>query len=255
MKRTIKSPAPQLSELKEFNIDLDMTGRHYAQLATSEGQIPEDVALSIIKDLLEEDASKLTIAELRYLFILVKINSLENNYNVTIGCTHEVNGKECGCLNHVKVHLSDGDLNICPKNYKIPEIEFILDEKGTFKKYSVLPPTMAMESALLNWFMNVKNVTLDAIADDKKTSMEYTFIRSLMHLKEKDGNRLINEINDFEPALKYLDFNKYQTVSKLYDYCNEVDKFGVQNKVYEIKCKECGGLLVYRLPLLHGLVD
>ena len=59
MKRTIKLPAPQLSILKEVNLDLDMTGRHYAQLASSEGQLPEDVVLSILKDLVDEDANQL----------------------------------------------------------------------------------------------------------------------------------------------------------------------------------------------------
>jgi hypothetical protein len=50
--------------------------------------------------------------------------------------------------------------------------------------------------------------------------------------------------------------NKYQTVSKLYEFSNEVDSFGVQSdKLYELKCKECGGTLRFRLPLLHGLVD
>ena len=47
MRKTIKLPAPELSQLKEVNIDLDMTGRHYALLATAEGQVPEDVAISI----------------------------------------------------------------------------------------------------------------------------------------------------------------------------------------------------------------
>ena len=67
MKKIIKLPAPQLSQLGEVNIDLDMTGRHYAALCTSEGQIPEDVALGILKDLIEEDANKLTL--------LINVNS------------------------------------------------------------------------------------------------------------------------------------------------------------------------------------
>ena len=88
MRKTIKSPTPQLSILKEINIDLDMTGRHYALLASCEGQLPEDVVLSILKDLVEEDANKLTLSELRYLFMLVKINSLENKYVISVECTH-----------------------------------------------------------------------------------------------------------------------------------------------------------------------
>ena len=82
MRKTIKLPAPQLSQLKEVNVDLDMTGEHYMQIASSEGQVPEDVALSIVKDLMEEDANKLTMAELRYIFMLIKINVGSNQYNL-----------------------------------------------------------------------------------------------------------------------------------------------------------------------------
>ena len=258
MRKTIKLPAPELSQLKEVNIDLDMTGRHYAQLATSEGQVPEDVAISILKDLVEEDAGKLTIAEVRYLFMLVKINSLENNYEATVSCTHEKKGgKEgevCGCLNTVKIRLSDADLNPTPKNYKVPEIEFRTEDSE--KTYLVMPPTADMESALWNWFLTVKNKKMEDLADDKDVATEYTFLRGAMHLVDKKtGERLIQELNDFEPALKLLDCNKFSTVHKLNEYVMEVSQFGVQNKVYDITCKECGGKLIFRLPLLNGLFD
>ena len=255
MRKTIKMPAPELSQLKEVNIDLDMTGRHYAQLAASEGQVPEDVAISILKDLVEEDAGKLTMAEVRYLFMLVKINSLENNYEATVSCTHEKkDGTVCGCLNTVKVRLSDADLNPTPKGYKVPELEFKTEDSE--KIYLVMPPTADMESALWNWFLTVKNKKIDDLAEDKQTSTEYTFLRGCLHLVDKKtGERLIQEFNDFEPALKLLDCNKFSTIHKLYELVVEVSQFGVQNKIYEVKCKECGGNLIFRLPLLNGLSD
>lgn len=255
MRKVIKLPAPELSQLKEVNIDLDMTGRHYAQIATSEGQVPEDVVLSILKDLVDEDANKLTMAELRYLFMLVKINSLENDYEVTVSCTHEKEGGgQCGCLNNLKVRLSDADLNPTPKHYKVPEITFRTEE--TEKEYLIMPPTMDMESALYNWFLTMRNKSIEDLVDDKQTSTDYTFIRGCMHLVDKKTNeRLVQEFNDFEYVLKLLDINKFQTVHKLYEKMLEVDGFGVQNKMYTLKCKECGGTLVFRLPLLNGLSD
>jgi hypothetical protein len=255
MRKTVKLPAPELSQLKEVNIDLDMTGRHYAQLATSEGQVPEDVAISILKDLVEEDAGKLTMAEVRYLFMLVKINSLENNYEATVSCTHEKkDGTVCGCLNTVKIRLSDADLNPTPKHYKVPELEFCTEDSE--KTYLVMPPTADMESALWNWFLTVKNKKIDDLAEDKQTSTEYTFLRGCLHLVDKkSGERLIQEFNDFEQALKLLDCNKFSTIHKLYELVVEVSQFGVQNKIYETTCKECGGKLIFRLPLLNGLSD
>lgn len=255
MRKTIKLPAPELSQLKEVDIDLDMTGRHYAQLATSEGQIAEDVALSILKDLIEQDANKLTEAELRYLFMLVKIHALENSYFVKVGCTHTLkNGQTCGYVNDFEVRLSDADLNKTPHNYKVPELEFVnLEDKE--KTYKVMPPCMDMESALLNWFIVEQGHSVEDLTDDKECALTFAFLRALMHLIDKEGNRLIYEVSQFETADQYFDKNKFTTISKLFDLAKEVDSFGVQDKEYEFKCKECGGRIVFHLPLLNGLVD
>ena len=256
MRKTIKLPAPELSQLKQVDIELDMSGRHYAQLAVFQGEISEDVALSILKDLIEQDANKLTIAELRYLWMLVKIHALDNDYTVKVKCTHyKKDGKPCGHITEYHVKLSDADLNHTPKNYKVPTIKFIVDDK-TEKEFTVMPPTMDMESALLNYFIVEKGVSTEEIENDKQTSLDFTFARSLMHLVDKDGNRLINDAKQFPDCNNYLDLNRFDTVKQLYAFSNEVDKFGVQaDKSYEFKCKECGGTLTFQLPLLNGLVD
>lgn len=256
MKKTIKLPAPQLSQLKEVSMEMDMSGRHYVQLATSQGQIAEDVALSILKDLIEQDANKLTLSELRYLFMLVKIHAMDNEYKVPVRCTHvKKDGKPCNHVTEYIVHISDADLNRPPHNYKPPKIEVIIDE-STQREFTVMPPTMDMESALLNWVILEKGWTLKEIEEDKEISMKFTFIRCMMHLVDKDNNRLINAVEQFETCEQYIDLNSYSVIKNLYALCNEVDSFGVQgNHLYEFKCKECGGTLVFQLPLLNGLVD
>lgn len=254
MRKTIKSPTPQLSILKEINIDLDMTGRHYALLASCEGQLPEDVVLSILKDLVEEDANKLTLSELRYLFMLVKINSLENKYVISVECTHnKKDGGICGHKNKYEVFLSDADLNPTPADYEVPTILFKTTDSE--KEYKVLPPPMSMESQLYNYFLTVKNATPQDIADSKELSFEFTFMRSLMHLVDNEGNRFVTENTGFDNLMSYLDYNKYQTITHLCEKVLEVNSFGVQNKVYELECEECGGSLVFQLPLLAGLLD
>ena len=256
MYKNIKLPAPQLSELKEVNIDLDMTGRHYAWIATSTNQVPEDIALRVLQDLMEEDANKLTIPELRYLFTLVKITSLENDYNVTVKCHNlKGDGKPCGCENVFDLHLSDSDLHMTPEDYVIPEITFIdLEKKETI--YLVKPPLMDMESALYNWFLTEKGKTVEDITNDMTVAMDFSFLRATMHLVRKgDNTRVITEPNQFENALKLLDVNKYKTILTLYDLCAEVDGFGVQNPNYVFKCKECGGDINVTLPFFYGLTD
>ena len=77
-----------------------------------------------------------------------------------------------------------------------------------------------------------------------------------MHLVDKETNeRLVKEITDFDGISKLLDENDYKTIHQLYEDVEEVGSFGLAPKLYEITCKECGGKLVYHLPLLDGLVS
>lgn len=263
MKKTIKLPAPQLSILKEVNIDLDMTGRHYALLASCEGQLPEDVALSILKDLVEEDATQLTLAEVRYLFMLVKINSLENNYSVNVICNNEKNGKECGCVNHYDVFLSDADLNPTPQDYQIPVIKFRRDD--TEKEYKVIPPAIVEESKLYNYFLTERNANQEKIMADKELLYEFSFIRALLHLVDSEGNRFVKPDDNYnifidkaspeENPKTLYNLNNYKMITKMFDAVTEVNGYGVQPKIYEMQCKECGGTIMFQLPLLNGLID
>ena len=254
MIKTIKFPAPQLSQLKEVVVDLDLTGKHYKELALSEGKFSEEVALSVVRDLLlEGDASKLTLSELRYIFTLVKINSLEDDYTATVYCTlPNKEGNKCNCENHFKIKLSDADLNPTPKNYKVPTIKFVAE--STEKLYKILPPTIDFEIALYDWLLTAKNISKEDLEHNKECQLDYAFIRAVGHLVDENGQRLIKDFSDFEPVMSYYDVNKYQTITALNKYVVEVNSFGVQNKVHEFKCKECGGTLKFQLPLLYGLV-
>jgi len=255
MRRVIKLPAPQLSILKEVNIDLDMAGTHYAELASSENKVPEDVCLSILKDLMEEDANKLILSELRYLFILVKINSLEDHCRVSVVCKHKnKNGEICGHENPFDFSLAEADLNPTPPDYKVPEIDFVIN--GTEKTYKILPPPMNLESELYNYFLTEKNIDPSEIFEDKAESFNYSYLRGVMHLVDKDtGERFVTAETSIAGLFNHLKENSFKTINKLFDAVIEESKYGVQNKEYTIKCKECGGTLVFQIPLLAGLLD
>jgi len=267
MKQTIKMPAPQLSYLKEVNIDLEMTGRHYALLASCEGQLPEDVALSILRDLVEEDATQLTLSELRYLFMLVKINSLENKYTVGFQCQHiKEDGTICNHVNQIEIFLSDADLNPTPSDYEVPTIKFRRDE--TEKEYRIMPPKAPRISALYNFFVTQKNADQEKIVKDKTLSFEFVFLQALLHLVDMNGNPFVKEDDNFAdlldtglcedhktPKPTVLNINKMSTINKLIDLVNEVDSYGVQPTTVDITCEECGGRIIVQVPLLTGLVD
>ena len=248
MYKNIKLPAPQLSELKEVNIDLDMTGRHYALIATS-GDIPEDTALSVLHDLVDEDANKLTMSELYYLFTLVKIHSLEDDYTATVECPY------CKHTETYDLHLSDSDLHRTPDDYKAPEIEFCVDKEKGIEKFTLKPPTMDMESALYNWYLTDKDITYEDLQKDLSTAMDYSFIRACMCLVRPDGSRPVYEPNQFETVLSWMDINKFNKMNELYLKIDEINSFGVHIGERIEKCKECGEDVVFHLPLFFGLLD
>lgn len=251
--KNIKLPAPQLSYLKEVDIDLDMTGRHYVKLATSEGQIPEEVALDILTDLVKQDANNLTLSELRYLFMLVKINALDNKYSVIVSCTHpKKDGTECGHTQEVEVKLSDSDLNRTPADYTPPTIDFVVGDKE--EHFTVFAPKAKDEIDLIRYFMIDKGYSEKDLTEDKEVALNFTFLRALLHL-QKDGISIVENSGQYDELLKLFDKNKYKTVVDLYKKMNEVDSFGVQMKTYEVTCKECGGKLIFRPPLLHGFLS
>jgi len=254
MRKTIILPTPQLSYYKEVNVDLDMKGDHYIELAESKGRIPEEVALSITRSLMEEDANKLTLTDLKYIFTLIKINSLENNYTANVTCTLLKKDKKiCGHVNKFDIRLSDSDLNATPADYKVPEIDFIIGE--TEKTYKILPPFCNIEIGLYDYFITEKNVSIDQIINDTKTATEFALMRAVCHLVDKEGNRVIDDFSKFETALDMIKLNKFSRVTDLLAKVKEVDSFGVQSKQYTIKCEECGGTLNFRLPFLHGLTS
>lgn len=252
MRKTIRFPAPQLSQLKEVNIDLCMTGRHYGTLATSDGELPESVVTSILNDLMEEDANQLTLSELRHLFMLVKIHSLENKLKFTVRCRcTDSNGNFCNEPHEVSAFLSDEDLNPTPEDYKVPEIVFRTEK--TEKTYKIMPPTMNLECALYDYFQTVKNVQHDEIFKSHDTSFQYLYMRGILHLVDEKGERFFNENSTFDGLMNYLDCNPYNFINELFDKVEEVSQFGVQNKTYELKCKKCGGKVLYNIPLLAGV--
>lgn len=266
MKRTFKMPAPQLSYLKEVTLDLDMTGRHYALLARAKGMLPEDVALSILSDLMDEDANKLTLAELRYLFMMVKINNLENDYTIDIECRHIKGKKTCGCINHVKVQLQDSDLNQTPSDYEPPKIKFRRDD--TEKEYIVMPPTAKRISELYDFFVTQKNASPEQIINDDQLSFDFSFLSALLHLVESNGEPFVKEKDNFAdfiddglcednktPKPTVININKMSVIRQLLEFVNEVDSYGVQPTTVNVNCKECGGRLIVPVPLLDGLLS
>lgn len=249
MNKQIDLPAPSLSALKKVHLTMDMTGKHYELLAAYEGGSPEQVILSILTDLMEEDANKLTREEANYLFTLVRIASLGDDIPMNITCPH------CKHEGKATAKLSATDLKTTPILYKIPTVEWVCERGKEPETFQIVPPPLAMEVSLFDWFLTTQDKTRQQLLSEKPLLMMFSMLKALLHLTRRDGTRFIETTDDFQMAHETLSFNPYRTTAQLDTYQTEVDSFGMKPNRHTYRCKECGGTSTFHLPLLYGLYN
>lgn len=256
MKTKFQLATGPLSYLKEVNIDLELKGKHFDDLTAADTNTYERAVLSVLKDLMDEDPFQLTMNEMYHLFTLVKVTSLGSKLTLNIKCHHVINDKvtgsqrECGVLTQTDYSLLDSDIIYAPADYKMPEIEF--EYGGRKQLYYVRPPTMTQELDLFAYFQE-RGVSKEALTNDKLMMLEYAKHRILIHLVNKETGDRFFDRKQREFALKDISNNSLLFMKKAGDFMEEVGSFGISNKRMTLKCKECGGILTFRLPLSDGL--
>lgn len=247
MKKTVELPVLQISKLKNVHINLDMSGKHYLECATFDGNCPEQLMLSILSDLIDENVDELTKQEAVYLFTIVKIANLGAKLPITVTCPH--------CHNKQKDNLNLADVTIKQpsKQWKPKTIKWVVNDVKS--EYTVLPPSLSLEIKLLDWLSVYRNISRREVFEDNKQLVTYTMYKNLLHLVDSNGNRLINDVDGFEQMDSILESNSYDSVSVLYGLCNEVDSFGITPNITQTVCtnKECGGKFAFHYPILYGL--
>lgn len=246
MKKPIDLPVKLLSNLKRVHLSLDMNGKHYQDLATFDGEQPEQILLSILSDLIDENADLLTKQECCYLFTIVKISNLGSKIPIRLECP--------SCKHTFKdvLNLANVHINEPSKDWKIPKVSLpLIDDEPI--EYSVLPPTLASEIRLLDWLSVYKDITRKSIYEDKDKTVMYKMYFAMLHLVDKNGNRIFDDVDSFNTMDEKMGNITYKQIAHLVYLSEEVDSFGISPNVKFVECEECGEKLSFHFPILYGL--
>ncbi len=265
MKKLFELATGKLSFLKEIHLDPIMKGRHFDVLTLGDTENFEQVVVSILRDLMEEDPEMLTMQELYHVWTYVKILTLGPTLSVTALCPKEIAfktetkqsaSKICNTPLETTVDLArDSDILRLPKKYKVPSLDFVIDPEEGVKTYYFRPPTLKQEMLLLARFQEEGHSRTDLISLSKlDVSFHYSKHRMLLHVTDKEGNFLLLDYEDRERAVEALkDKNSLKVIASLAKFVQELASFGVVTKEKQVECSSCKSLISLSLPLKSGL--
>lgn len=223
-----------------------MTGAHFEQISLFDGRKPDQLALSILRDLCEENADLLTVSEATYLFHLVKVHTLNEDITAHYICPH------CKKEGTYKIDLSTGKLNLPPSDFKCPTIAWKLNADAPERTYKVMPVPLAQTIAIQNWFMQVKDINVLAKDTPKEERYQYGLIQTVSSLVRDDDSHIL-DISNYDTVSDMIKANSFRTMAELISKEKEVNSYGPTLSPITTTCKECGKDATFRIPLFLGL--
>ncbi len=266
MKNLFELATGKLSVLGEVHLDPVMKGRHFDVLTLGDQENFEQIVISILRDLMDEDPEKLTMQELYHVWTFVEISTLGPTLSVSANCPKEIGFKtETGqraskiCNNSLETTINlaeDSDILRLPKKYVIPSLEFLLELEEGSKVYYFRPPTLKEEIFLLSRFQEEGFSRADILDLKNKLDCSFRFSkhRMLLHVTDEEGKFLFSDHYDREKAIKILlDGNPMTIIAKITKIVQELATFGVVTKAKNVICSSCQSETKLSLPLKSGL--
>jgi hypothetical protein len=265
LKTTYRLCGGPLSFIKEVHLETLMTVEHFDTLALISDDDAERGALSVLKDLMEEDPFLLSMRELYHVFMIVKVSSFGPDVPVMVPCPHtilEPEGKgvvACGNSINATYSLAESDLVYAPEGFEIPTVEIALDILGRITDkpvvYTVRPPTMTDELDLLTMYQEqgVQRRDLSDLVNHRDLVLGYARHRMLLYLREKETGAGFADREGRNKALEGLKKLPVSVLRELTKAVNEVDAFGVLSPRHQVVCDKCGKSVTFRTGLLSGV--
>ena len=256
MKTLYKLPSGKLGPFNEINLETVMNVSHFDTLALLSDDDAERGVLAVLKDLMEEDPFKLSMRDLYYVFLLVKVSSFGPEIPVSVTCRNFIKDPEtnarsvCNHINQTTFSLADADIEYAPSDMEIPSV--ILHGKS----FLIKPPSMADELDLIAYYQEkgISRQQLANVIDNKDQVIEYARHRMFLYLRDFDtGEAVYSDRDRREKALaefKSLPITVYKDITSGID---KVDKFGVKSQTHQVVCKGCNNTVTFRTGLLAGL--
>ena len=143
MKTVINLPTADLLKVSAVHMDLDINGDQHDRLVMGSEQNFERVMLSVLDELMDEDAYSLPLAVNVSLFLAAKIQSLGYNWSIDWKCPNMIGTKnnpnklvQCGHSNKFELNANELKWKDLPKNYKYPRRSFQAPDEKTYEVYN-----------------------------------------------------------------------------------------------------------------------
>ena len=148
-------------------------------------------------DLMDEDPNLLTMRDLYYAFLLVKVSSFGPDVPISVTCAHQIVDKGntprlCGYVNKTSFSLAEADVTYAPEDMEAPRlaVPFVCMHGSEEHpvQYEIRLPTMADELDLIAMYQELGYLReqLSNIYENRALVIEYSRHRLLLHLVSKE---------------------------------------------------------------------
>lgn len=256
MKTVVSLPTADLLPIKEVNIDLDLTAAQHERLLVGSPELFERVVASVMDELIEEDAYSLPLRVLISFFMMVKAHSISPDWTIEWVCQKhkKENGQEveCGFTNKDTVSVGSLAWKLLEKGYVYPRVAIMYEDKKIPVYVRFLQTREEFE--VIDYFLEQRGTSKDALFKDNKTAFEYYSRRVYTALEIEDDRFRGFTVEEKAKLFKETIRVSAQDMSKLYSNMQQLESVGYDLKPIKCRCKECSGVTMLQLPLSAGLL-
>ena len=248
----VKLPSGHLGKFPIVSLNTEMTGEHHEMLLSSPPRLFERTLASVIGSLLTVgDVNRISLADMIYLFFIVRSASISPLYKTKWTCSRVVgtgaSKGDCGGENPFTLNLGKMSTLFVPKGFNYSRYPVIVDGIETQVHSRLL--TVSDEFDVLDALAE-ENITKDSL---KNPEDMYKYARTrLVHSLTFDDTR-INEY-DIERKSQVLNGLPFMTVNKLFADGKAISGYGPDLSPVKVTCAKCKGESRLTIPFSSQLL-
>ncbi len=253
MKTLVKLPSGSKGYYPNgVNIDLEMTGDHHDKLLSGNSELYDRVIVSVLDSMMEEDAYKITMADMLYLFFMARAQSISPDYRTSWTCSADVVRGDvkvsCNTPNSYHLNINELKINYMQDTFEFPVYPFsIFGLDGNLiaeTEVSIKLLSMDDEIQIIDSFLG-KGISRKDLAS--KNAYDYARTRILHSLDFKDSKYNSLSLDERSISLKK---NNLKTMNALLvGIKNLSDSIGIDLTPRDVQCKECKSQFKLALPI------
>lgn len=235
----VKLPSGHLGKFPIVSLNTEMTGEHHEMLLSSPPRLFERTLASVVGSLLTVgDVNRISLADLIYLFFIVRASSISPVYKTKWTCARTVgtgaNKGDCGAENPFTLNLGKLHTEFVSKGFDYPRYPVIVDGVDTMVHAKLL--TVSEEFGVLDALAE-ENITKESL---KNPEDMYKYARLRLVHSLTFGDARINDY-DFERKSQVLNGLPFQTVNKLFADGKALGGYGPDLSPVKVTCAKCKG--------------